>query len=106
MGGVGYILVDAEPRLKRSVMWFFKCQCSWKIPRHLDKDLLRLRPVVQSLAETPNHVAGRTLAYTQSSPVGSAGCRGLFEILTWPYSTSTSALFCCTCLPLRIFTSA
>lgn len=53
----------------------------------------------------PDHLATRTLAYTHSSSLGSAICRGLSEILIWPYSTSSS-VFCGTFLAFRMFTSA
>lgn len=53
----------------------------------------------------PDHLATRTLAYTHSSSLGSAICRGLCEILIWPYSTSSS-VFCGTFLAFRMFTSA
>lgn len=64
----------------------------------------RSRGSCSSLASTSPH--RRTAAYTLSASLRVAICRGLFEMLTWPYSTSWGVV-CGTCLSLfRMFTSA
>lgn len=80
-----------------------------KTLRHLHKpppSVIRCAVYVKTL-NALCQLPARTLAYTHSSPMGSAVCRRRSEKLTWPYSTSMSAL-CCLCLSCRcmILTSA
>lgn len=92
--GLELMTLDKSTRAGRE---FFGCQLRQKILRY---------PLPSTSCGSPDHLATWTLAYTHSSSLGSALCRGLFEILTWPYSTSWSTVCCGTRLPFRILTSA